>query len=92
MLAFSTVPRAAFVITTGEPRRRASTSFGERWFCGDCGTQLAIQVDTEPETIDFTIVSLDDPGLLPPAFHIWTESQIAWFDTRDTLPRHRQKR
>jgi hypothetical protein len=34
------------------------------------------------------MVSLDDPTWLPPAFHVWRESRVGWFDTIDALPRH----
>ena len=88
VLAFATVPLDKFVITKGEPSKRRSTAFGERWFCRDCGTQLAMHVDHQPDTIDFTIPSLDDPGIIAPQFHIFTEDRIAWFDTADSHPRH----
>jgi hypothetical protein len=88
MMAFATVPRADFVMLRGEPARRASSAFGERWFCRDCGTPLAMLVTHQPDTIDFPIATLDDPSSLPPAFHIWRQSRIAWFDTADALPRH----
>jgi hypothetical protein len=88
VLAFATVPLKKFVITKGEPAKRLSSSFGERWFCRDCGTQLAMHVDHQPDTIDFTIASLDDPTTIAPAFHIFTEDKIGWFDTADGHPRH----
>ncbi len=87
LLAFATVPIEDFVVT-GEPRRRRSSTFGERWFCADCGTQLAMHVDHQPDTIDFTIGSLDDPQRLRPAFHIFFGSRIEWFDTADRAPRY----
>jgi hypothetical protein len=86
VLAFATVPLDKFVMTKGEPAKRRSSSFGERWFCRDCGTQIAMHVDHQPDTIDFTILSLDNPEIIAPAFH--TEDQIGWFDTTDDHPRH----
>jgi len=91
-LAFATVPLGAFVVTHGQPRKRRSSSFGERWFCGDCGTQLAMHVDHQPDTIDFTIPTLDKPEATRPLFHIWVDDRIAWFDTRDDFPRHAEFR
>jgi hypothetical protein len=38
------------------------------------------------------VASLDDPSKTSPAFHIWTRSEIAWFDVRDDWPRHREFR
>jgi len=87
VLAFATVPLKDLVFT-GNPRRRRSSDFGERWFCADCGTQLAMRVDHQPDTIDFTIASLDLPELVPPEFHIFFGSHIPWFDTTDDCQRH----
>ncbi|RYZ15052.1 MAG: GFA family protein [Alphaproteobacteria bacterium] len=86
--AFATVPVDAYHIDSGIPMRRRSSDFGERWFCADCGTPLAMRVDHEPDTIDFTIATLDTPDRVAPGFHIWVSSHISWFDTADALPRH----
>ena len=91
VVAFGTVPFDDFQVT-GNPCRRRSSDFGERWFCRDCGTPLAMLVTHQPDTIDFTIATLDRPEAAIPEFHIWTQSRIAWFDTRDDLPRHRRFR
>jgi hypothetical protein len=47
-----------------------------------------MHVDHQPDTIDFTVATLDDPGAVMPAFHIWFESRIPWFDPVDGLPRY----
>ena len=92
VLAFATVPIQAFVLTEGEPRRRASSEIGERWFCGDCGTQLAMRVTDEPDPVDFTLGSLDEPEAVAPGFHIWTARRIGWFETADDFPRFHRSR
>jgi hypothetical protein len=88
VIAYATVPLADFAVVHGKPRRRRSSEFGERWFCGDCGTQLAMHVDHQPDTIDFTIGSLDTPASVRPAFHLFYNDRIPWFEVRDTFPRH----
>jgi len=88
VMAFATVPLTAFVVTEGEPARRRSSGFGERWFCPSCGGQLAMRVDHQPETIDLTLASLDAPEPWAPGYHIFSQSRIGWFDTADDLPRH----
>ena len=47
-----------------------------------------MQVDHQPETIDFRVATLDDPDAVAPGFHIFCASKIAWFETADDLPRH----
>jgi len=92
VLAFATVPRGDYVVARGAPKRRASSDFGERWFCGDCGTPLTMLVAHQPDTLDFTIATLDLPAALAPGFHIWCRGRITWFDTADDLPRHERFR
>jgi len=93
-MAFATVPAGDFVLTAGEDkvRRFNSSSFGRRLFCADCGTPILVQVDHQPETVDFSIVTLDHPDAVPPGFHIFYASKVAWFETSDDLPRHRRFR
>ena len=89
-MAFATVPTGDFTFLQGEERAKTfrSSHFGHRRFCGDCGTILTIQVDHQPETIDFAIVTLEDPNAVAPEFHIFHASRIEWFETVDDLPRH----
>jgi hypothetical protein len=47
-----------------------------------------MHVKHQPNTIDFTIASLDAPEAVAPAFHIFFGSRIPWFDCADSLPRH----
>jgi len=69
-------------------RTAKSSSFGHREFCGDCGTPFTMKVDHQPQTIDFSVATLDEPDKLPPGFHIFWGSKIAWFNPADDLPRH----
>jgi len=89
-LVFSSVPAADLVFTSGEDAigEIALSEFGRRRFCTRCGTPLTIQVDFQPETIDFTVATLDEPDAVAPGFHIFYASRIAWFETADDLPRH----
>ncbi|HEV2866659.1 MAG TPA: GFA family protein [Allosphingosinicella sp.] len=89
-MAFASVPSGDYRLTQGEAKvkRFESTSFGFRRFCENCGTPLTMQVDHQPETVDFTIATLDDPEPVEPGFHIFRSSRIAWFETADDLPRH----
>lgn len=88
VMAFATVSAGDYHVFEGTPAVRHSSDFGERGFCGACGTPLTIRVRHQPDTIDFTIATLDNPDAVVPDFHIWTRSRIGWFDTGDHLPRH----
>jgi hypothetical protein len=71
----------------GEVRSVPSSSFGHREFGGICGTQFLMKVDHQPETVDFSVATLDEPDAIAPGFHIFWGSRVPWFDPGDGLPR-----
>ena len=93
-MPFASVGAGDFDWTAGEAAVRwvKSSSFGQRAFCGECGTPLLVKVEHQPETVDFPVVTLDDPDAVRPEFHIFWGSRVAWFDPGDELPRHEKFR
>ena len=93
-MAFATVPVGHLVFEQGADLvgRFASSGFGHREFCTRCGTPLLMQVDHEPETLDFSLATLDDPAAAVPEYHIFYGSRIAWAAAGDDLPRHAGER
>jgi len=89
-LVFTTVPAGDFVIEQGADAigETRPAEFGRRQFCTRCGTPLTIAVDFQPETIDLTVASLDEPEAVQPGFHIFYSSRIGWAAAGDDLPRH----
>ncbi|MES2443920.1 MAG: GFA family protein [Pseudomonadota bacterium] len=88
-MAFATVPAGDYLVANPDTIASvASSSFGRRSFCRQCGTPLTISVDHQPETIDFSLATLDEPQRVPPAFHIFYASRIDWAKAADDLPRH----
>jgi hypothetical protein len=90
VVARLTVANAGFTWITRGPGVYRSSAEAERLFCPACGTQLALR--DEPEHLDVTLASLDDPESVRPSCHIWTASRIDWFDTADDLPRYPENR
>ncbi len=39
------------------------------------------------DRVQVTLGSLDYPERIPPQDHVWTDSQISWFEVKDDLPR-----
>lgn len=93
-MVFASVKSGDLVFTAGEDKVKsfASSSFGHRLFCGECGTPLAMEANHQPETIDFSVATLDDPDAVTPGFHIFHASRIGWFEVADDLPRHDRSR
>jgi hypothetical protein len=87
VMAWVSVPAAAFAYVAGAPKIYRSSAKAQREFCAACGTQLVFREHGDAE-IDVTTASLDEPARLPPRYHIWRMSRIDWFETADALPRH----
>jgi hypothetical protein len=89
-MPFASVKREDWVPKSGagEVKMIQTSSFGQRAFCGDCGTPLYVSVDHQPDRLDFSIVTLDDPNAIAPAWHIFWSSKVAWFDPCDDLPKY----
>jgi ribosomal protein S18 acetylase RimI-like enzyme len=90
-VTWATIPTAAFALVTGAPRALRSTAPAERQFCEHCGTALTFRVLAEPQWLDVTVGSLDDPGTAEPDLHIWTQNQVRWLHIDDDLPRHPER-
>ena len=89
-MAFASVKHGDWVATEGADAIKTvkTSSFGHRTFCADCGTPLYVRVVHQPDTLDFSIVTLDDPGAIAPEFHIFWSSKVPWFNPGDDLPKH----
>ena len=86
-MVFATVPFNDYLVEAGEStvRRVASSSFGHRAFCGECGTPLYTHVEHQPGTLDFSVGTLDEPGRVRPGFHIFWSSRVPWLELDDGL-------
>lgn len=92
VVAWFAVDPAAFSWTHGAPGAYRASAHARREFCRDCGTYIVFREDDADQTLSVNTATLDDPSLAPPAFHIYCDSRISWFDTRDDLPRHARGR
>jgi hypothetical protein len=93
-MVFASVPNEDLAWSKGADQVKSvrSSSFGHREFCGNCGTPLLMKVDHQPETVDFSVATLDDAEAVSPGFHIFWRSKIGWFEPKDELARHEKFR
>jgi len=75
-------------VTSGDRVAYRSSAKALRHFCGSCGPPLTWRAANNPRLVDVSIATLDSPEAIEPALHLWTDSQIAWFEIADRLPRH----
>jgi len=86
VVAWVTFPATGFRFTKGKPKMFRSSAQVVRAFCPDCGTPLTYRHDKQPETLDITSCSLDEPGRFPPTHHSWLAHDLAWVRFGDGLP------
>ena len=91
-VAWFSVARSGFRLVQGARTRFRSTPKGMRGFCPQCGPQLTFEHDDDPDEIDITTCSLDDPERLPPDDHTRTSSKLKWVQLADGLPEYREAR
>jgi len=79
-----------FQITSGQPRE-LKWAGRLRSFCPQCGTPLTFKSGLDAEEIDVTVCSFDDPTIVTPRDHTWTEDRLPWI-AMDDLPAYKQSR
>ena len=82
------VPVAGLEFTQGELAAYQSSAAAQRVFCRDCGTEIYFSLIDDPSGRSLNLGTLDDTEAVRPVKHIWTKSQLSWFDIRDSPPRH----
>jgi hypothetical protein len=92
VVAWLTVPAAAFSFTQGKPVAYRSSPRAFRHFCGACGSQLTFREPENPSELDVNLATLDDPAAVAPQYHIHMASRMPWLTIADDLPRYSEGR
>jgi hypothetical protein len=89
-MVWGSVMRTDFEFTVGESDlgRVQLTRHAIRIFCKRCGSPLTVAYSFQPQSIDLTVGSLDQPNLVQPDHHIFWRSAPAWLHIEDDLPRY----
>lgn len=72
------LPRSKFHVTKGELKIYKSSAKGERMFCGDCGTQMVFQTSDNPDKLDVSVSSLNNPESMIPTCHVGTKWRLSY--------------
>jgi hypothetical protein len=75
--------------TRGTLATYASSREVERGFCLRCGSTLTFARPRRKE-ISVSSGSLDEPNLIEPQVHLFTDHQVAWLHIADRLPRYKR--
>jgi len=77
-VAWFVVPRDRFELLSGELSTFPSSTPVIRQFCAVCGSQLIYRHDDNPDLVEITTATLDDPEVFPPTREIWLSHKLSW--------------
>ncbi|MFT5115160.1 MAG: hypothetical protein ACI8P9_004504 [Parasphingorhabdus sp.] len=76
-----------FSVTNGEIAICNTSAGVERGFCSKCGTSLTYVAEAGwPGQVGILAPTLDQPEVVSPAIHIYTDHQLPWVKLNDGLP------
>lgn len=86
VVTWVSVPVDSLTWLAGSPTSYDSGPTCVRYFCNNCGAQVALFSRSSPLTMDVTIATLDHPETVRANRHIWTESRLPWLHLDEQLP------
>jgi hypothetical protein len=90
---FAAVATDKFRYISGESDTRsyASSESSERVFCGNCGANILVALDQEPESLYLSMSAIDGDPPRPRGYHIYVGSKAAWYEITDDLAQYERE-
>ncbi len=87
---FAAVERNKFEWSAGKAvvKLYSSSDSMDRYFCGNCGSQLMCIFKPEPDLVYLTMGTVDGNPDCPQAYHQFVGSKAPWHEITDDLPQH----
>lgn len=87
---FAAVERRRFRYLAGadEIRTYASSARNTRVFCGNCGSTILVDSNSEPEVLYLSMSAIDGDPPRPAGYHAWVSSKAPWHEITDDLPQY----
>ena len=91
-VAWFVVALAQYALTSGKLRTFQSSAPVTRSSCDRCGTPIAYQHTDDPDAIELTTATLDDPSRFPPIREIWHSQKLSWAASDSAIPHFSQEK
>ncbi len=84
---FAGVRSTAFRYLSGHDDLKSywSSEKNERVFCSNCGSNIMVISNTEPEYFYLSMSAIDGDPPRPAGYHIWVGSKAPWHEINDDL-------
>jgi len=87
---FAAVARDKFRYVSGEADLKvyASSDDHERVFCANCGSNILVALEQEPDVLYLSMGTIEGDPVHPAGYHIYVGSKAAWHEITDDLPQY----
>ena len=89
---FAGVARDQFRYVSREDAIKGYTSSEshDRIFCGECGSNIMVALDDDPENFYLSMSTLEGDPPRPAGYHIYVGSKAAWHELSDDLAHYEE--
>jgi hypothetical protein len=77
-----------YISGQSDTRSYASSESSERVFCGNCGSNILVALEQEPESLYLSMSAIDGDPPHPRGYHIFVGSKAAWYEINDDLAQY----
>lgn len=87
---FAGVRRADLHYEKGQEQLKtyASSASHNRVFCANCGSNILVALEDDPENVYLALGTVSGNPELPPGYHIYVGSKAPWHQITDELPQY----
>jgi hypothetical protein len=88
--SFGGVARSDFAYDAGQTELAsyASSDSHSRVFCRICGSNILVDLESEPESVYLAMGTVDGDPKCPPDYHIFVGSKASWHTITDQSPQY----
>ena len=87
---FAGVARDTFRYLSGakDVKVYASSDTHRRSFCSVCGSNILVELLSEPDALYLSMGTIEGDPPRPPGYHIYVGSRAPWHEITDALPQY----
>jgi hypothetical protein len=87
---FAGVAKTEFRYVSGETDLKIykSSADHDRVFCAECGSNILVALEAEPDDLYVSMGTVNGNPDLPPGYHIYAGSKAPWHEIIDDLPQY----
>lgn len=80
-----------YVAGSGDTSEYASSSSHRRVFCTECGSNILVALDSEPDALYLSMSTIEGDPPRPRGYHIFVGSKAPWYQISDGLEQYEEQ-